>query len=508
MLPFIYIHSTSPLCSRHLKALVDSGCQQTVISERFCKEIGERPRGPQQIVTMLNGKITKCGGEVIVELSVDRASVQNQCLVAPSLVCGADVILGMDIKRRLGGVCISKDSCVPWGSKHCVVGAAAVDSQDMQLKIEDIDFKAEFDGNRWTVEWMWQDGEPLLSNKCAQYAVPGEYKSEYEAELDQWVNDGWLELYDKHIHGDVSGVIPLMAASQPNKPKKVRPVMDYRELNSHVQSRPGQDTAVCQEKLREWRRQGTVASLLDLRKAYLQVHVRHTLQRFQTVKYKGQLYVMTRMGFGLNVAPKIMSRIISAVLSQDEEVKKGTDHYIDDIWVNESVVGVDKVRQLLLKYGLVTKEPEPLSDTRVLGLRVRDPGDGKFVWCRDGEIPVLSERVTKRELFSVCGKLVGHYPVAGWLRTACSFVKRLANDVEWDANIPSCAEQVINEVLQKVVKEDPVKGVWEAKNSTKGVVWCDASSLATGCCLKIDGQVMEDCAWLRRDASHINVADL
>ena len=58
------------------------------------------------------------------------------------------------------------------------------------------------------------------------------------------------------------------------------------------------------------------------------------------MKYKGQLYVMTRMGFGLNVAPKIMSRIISAVLSQDEEVKKGTDHYIDDIWVNESVVGV------------------------------------------------------------------------------------------------------------------------------------------------------------------------
>ena len=84
-------------------------------------------RSPQQIVTMLNGKTTKCGGEVIVELSVDRASVQNQCLVAPSQVCGADVILGMDIIRRLGGVCISKDSCVSWGSKHCVVGAAAVD---------------------------------------------------------------------------------------------------------------------------------------------------------------------------------------------------------------------------------------------------------------------------------------------------------------------------------------------------------------------------------------------
>ena len=42
---------------------------------------------------------------------------------------------------------------------------------------------------------------------------------------------------------------------------------------------------MCQEKLREWRRQGTVASLLSLRKAYLQVHVSKDLQRFQTVKY-------------------------------------------------------------------------------------------------------------------------------------------------------------------------------------------------------------------------------
>ena len=88
-----------------------------------------------------------------------------------------------------------------------------------------------------------------------------------------------------------------------------------RELNRYIESKPGQDTAVCQEKLFEWRRQGTVAFLLDLRKAYLQVHVSKDLQRFQTVKYKGQPFVMPRMGFGLNVAPKIVSRIIGAVPS-------------------------------------------------------------------------------------------------------------------------------------------------------------------------------------------------
>jgi len=207
---------------------------------------------------------------------------------------------------------------------------------------------------------------------------------------------GWLEPYDVLKYGKGDGVIPLMAASQPNKPKKVRPVMDYQELNSHVETIPGQDTVICQENVHEWRKQGTEACLLNLKKAYLQIHVSRSLQKFQTVKYKGKLYVMTRMGFGLSVAPKIISRIISTVLAQDNEVKQGTDHYID-IWVNKSLVRVDKVRQLLLRYGLVTKEPEPLNDVwNVLELRVGEVGNGNFTRCRDGELPMLQENMTRR----------------------------------------------------------------------------------------------------------------
>ena len=206
------------------------------------------------------------------------------------LVCGVDVILGMDIVKPLGGVCIGKDGGVSWGGKHCALGVTSTSGERPKMRIQENDFTAEFDGHQWTVEWKWQNGEPQLSNRCAQYAVPGECQSEYAAELDQWVVDGWLELHNPEVHnGDVDGVIPLMATSQPNKPKKVHPVMDYCELNSYVESKPGQDTAVCQEKLREWRRQGSAASLLDLRKAYLQVHVSKDLQRFQTVKYEGQL---------------------------------------------------------------------------------------------------------------------------------------------------------------------------------------------------------------------------
>ena len=41
-------------------------------------------------------------------------------------------------------------------------------------------------------------------------------------------------------------------------------------------------------------------------------------------------------------------------------------------------------------------------------------------------------------------------------------------------------------------------------------MWCDASSLATGVCLEVDGGIVEDASWLRRtdDASHTNLAEL
>jgi hypothetical protein len=44
--------------------------------------------------------------------------------------------------------------------------------------------------------------------------------SEYEAKMDQWISDGWLEPHNETKHGLIGGLIPLMAAHQPNKLKK------------------------------------------------------------------------------------------------------------------------------------------------------------------------------------------------------------------------------------------------------------------------------------------------
>ena len=55
-----------------------------------------------------------------------------------------------------------------------------------------------------------------------------------------------------------------------------------------------------------------------------------------------------------------------------------------------------------------------------------------------------------------------------------------------------------------------MKGIWHVHRSNHGVIWCDASSLALGVLLEMNGVAVEDAAWLRKkeDFNHINVAEL
>jgi len=112
-----------------------------------------------------------------------------------------------------------------------------------------------------------------LHNQVAAYAISPSVWSEYEAEVKEWIANGWL----RPFKGKCSGLVPLffMAVVQASK-DKVRPVMDYRELNRYVSSHTAEGD-VCSAKLRAWRRMGEKCSIIDLRKAYLQLHVHPSL---------------------------------------------------------------------------------------------------------------------------------------------------------------------------------------------------------------------------------------
>lgn len=119
----------------------------------------------------------------------------------------------------------------------------------------------------------------------------------------------------------------------------------------------------------------------------------------------------------------------------------GTDSYIDDIIVNEADGSCDRVLGMLASYGLVVKPPEPLIGGGILGVKVIDEAD-VIKWGRDNKVSSVDEVKTKRQAFSLCGQLLGHYPVAGWLRPACSFIERTLTEQGWDDELNDSARGI------------------------------------------------------------------
>lgn len=228
------------------------------------------------------------------------------------------------------------------------------------------------------------------------------------------------------------------------------------------------------------------------------------------MKYKGVTYCLTRLGFGLSAAPRIMTKILEFVLSSDEAVRRGTDSYIDDVIVNNDIVQNETVLNVLNKFGLDAKPPEGLSGARVLGLKVQKKND-IFYWKRDNDLERLTEVKTKRELFSFCGKLTGHFPVANWLRPMCSYLKRPSSNGHWDDPLDSSVLLLIDDDVRKRLREhDPVQGVSSVKPGLLGRIWCDGSSLAMGVASEVDNEIIKDGCWLRKPSNvgHINLSEL
>ena len=136
---------------------------------------------------------------------------------------------------------------------------------------------------------------------------------------------------------------------------------------------------------------------------------------------------------------------------------------------------------------------------------------GNLKWKRDNDVREIDGPVTKRKVFSLCGRLTGHLPVCGWLRPAVSFLKRKANEAAdaWDDVIEdSLVNGLIEEIMTQINTDDPARGQWDVKGN-EVTVWADASMLALGVVLEIEGEVVEDGCWLRpTDGTHINMAEL
>src|SRR5215469_2158777 len=110
--------------------------------------------------------------------------------------------------------------------------------------------------------------------------------------IERWISEGILKPWS----GDSTyGVIPLMAMEQINK-NKVKPVLDFRKLNEHVSCYSGDKVNVCDESIRSWRSINGGRKVVDLKTAYLQIHVDESLWKHQLVSFKGKIFCLTRVG--------------------------------------------------------------------------------------------------------------------------------------------------------------------------------------------------------------------
>ena len=490
-----------------VNALVDTGCTTTMVRAHLVRECEADEK--ETYMVAFDGRQVKCSGTCLVKLVVAERQVEVCAIVVDEVVEGIDVVMGIDIIDQLGGVAVCKGT-VRFGGDMCLASVSPESAESSMCEINDRDFQAVFNGDHWTVKWCWKgDSPPSLRNKvsCYDKQLDGRKKEEFEKEVDRWIAEGILVPWGKEVEG---GILPLMAVEQPTK-NKVRPVLDYRELNEYVECHTGDNmTDVCNEVLREWRQMEGEVKLVDLKSAYLQIRVARELWKYQLVKYKGKTYCLTRWGFGLNCAPRIMTSILKTVLRKSERVEKATSSYIDDILVKVLQTTVLEVVEHLKKFGLITKAPESLDGGAALGLKLRVNERGVLDFFRGNEIPDIPECLTRRDLFSICGKLIGHYPIAGWLRVSCSYVKRTAEGSSWDDYVGDRTIAMVREMLDRVKRDDPVKGSWAVPKTSSGLIWCDASSIAMGVLVEKDNMVVEDAAWLRKktDFNHINVAEL
>ena len=257
---------------------------------------------------------------------------------------------------------------------------------------------------------------------------------------------------------------------------------------------------------------GNSPAIIDLRKAYLQLNEVETLWPCQTVMFKSKRYCLTRLGFGFNVA-KMIIKSVSAIVEQDDNVKKGVLIYVDNIFVDENVVNMEYVRKHFSIYGLKSKDGERIdgSGVRVFGLTAKKVG-GKLMWLRDNWLEEIPRKLSRRAVFPICGQFVSHLPVCGWLRVVCSIIERKVVSLTsgWNDEVHNMGLWcVLKEVLKRVEENDPAHGEWEV-HGDEGKVWVDASSLALGALVQIGGVTFEDATWLRKGRSevHINMAEL
>ena len=187
--------------------LLDTGSESTIVRSKFVQEILPTSRN----ILSIEGTAVKLIGQSKISVIVQDekpVSLEVNAIVVDTLPAGIDIVLGTDF-MKLGDECKLMYSEGKWMvSMVCTMSEPVV-------KMNEKDFEAVFDGEQWRVKWKWKDDKPpKLCNRVASYGVEKCDKDEFDKELNDWKEAGWL----KEVEGEFKGpIIPLLAVRQETK---------------------------------------------------------------------------------------------------------------------------------------------------------------------------------------------------------------------------------------------------------------------------------------------------
>ncbi|EER15479.1 hypothetical protein Pmar_PMAR017560, partial [Perkinsus marinus ATCC 50983] len=305
---------------------------------------------------------------------------------------------------------------------------------------------------QFTCRWIWRNGcapEPFYSANRGDYNPKLTQKEEEElaAEVKKLVQNGWVKEFDDEVYN----IVPWVLVPQPHKTTTLRMCLDFRLLNKFLVNDPIRDMVNCVDTLHKWR-SVTKGYTLDVTKCYYTVRMCPSLYKYMVVMINGALFVMTVLPFGVCFAPKAVTAVITFLL---QGVASPVSSFIDDVIIeeeNDVAVPVDElgqlqydppavvaVRKALAKGNMYCKPAQIIGapNSRVLGLDLFTC-HGSVWWRRrrDQSIDIdLDGAVTKRDVARWCGRMVGHVPIAGWLRPHVAFLLRAVSRTPWDEDL-------------------------------------------------------------------------
>ena len=185
---------------RVVRALVDTGCSRTIAARKLVDEV----RPSRDVVVSVDGSILRCS------VGHARLVIQDRCinarvLVLDSLLSQFDLVLGMDVIQEIGGLYVKERRVVlgdPALSLVSLEGSVHASDVSLAIELEDVDFKARFDGQKWVVSWKWRNKEPKLTNAVPCYSVGSDVRQEWEAEVESWISEGILTPVPEAEGGD------------------------------------------------------------------------------------------------------------------------------------------------------------------------------------------------------------------------------------------------------------------------------------------------------------------